>query len=289
MNILLLVFGNDIQYHTLANFCMLSVLQQCSENDIISVYTDRLDFYSRFKEQIEIVELDGGTLGKWLNGTDYIFRAKIMAIEDAARRFPNMHLLFLDCDTICVNSLENMRSLLDDGIGLLCNDEGHPSKMKGASKRMWDALANCTIGSCTISQKHNVWNSGVIGIPQSKLTEVIALAIDVCDYILQTKVRCFTAEQYAFSVAMQEYCKVVASTTWICHYWGNKEGWLHSIQQFFLESYMQGITLGQEMQKNAANKFYYELPIYMKRSNTKRRIEKVLDRIFLDKLTFNHY
>lgn len=286
MNVILLAFGDKIQYHTQTNFCILSVLQQCTESDIISIYTDRPKFYSRLKERIEVVALDKSTLDKWVNGTGYIYRVKIKAIEDSARRHPDEHLLFLDCDTVCVHSLEKIKQLMDEGNGVMCFDEGHPSKMKGPSRRMWNALANHTINTCTISLKHNVWNSGVIGIPQSKLTEVISLAVNVCDYILQANVRCFTAEQYAFSVAMQEYCKVFDSTKWICHYWGNKEGWTNFIHQFFLKSYMQGDSMLQDIHECAAKNLCNELPNHIKVSNTKRRFKNLLDWMFLDKPTF---
>lgn len=286
MNIVLLVFGTDLKYHIETNFCLLTIIANINKSDTITVYTDHPEYYARIAKYIDIVVLKQQTLESWINNSGYIFRAKIKAIEHSVQHHPNQDLLFLDCDTALYQPLNEIRNILNSGKGIMCNDEGHPSKMQGPSLRMWKALDGKTIAGCTFSAKHNVWNSGVIGIPQAKLSVVINLAIKVCDFILNTNVKCFTAEQYAFSVAMQENIENMSSSQpWICHYWGNKNGWHKYIKHFFLTSFFTNRSIEDEIQAVANNKDYCNLPIHVKVSNTKRRLIKLLNRLFPDRMT----
>jgi len=102
-------------------------------------------------------------------------------------------------------------------------------------------------------------------------------------HVLQENVNCFTAEQYAFAVAMQEFCDVQPATKWIAHYWGNKEQWLDVATKFFLESYMAGRTIEEDM-KEIDNLPIKDLPIHIKKSNTQRRLVRFIKKIFPDKL-----
>lgn len=283
MNIVLLVFGNDIVYHAQAYFCILSLLKYRGKEDTISLYTDNPRYYNRYKEYINVIEVPSFLIKKWENGTGYIFRVKIKAIEDSAQRHPDSHLLFIDCDTVVYNKIDSIKEILDKGNGIMYNDEGHPSKMKGASLRMWKALEGQQIGSCTISQRHNVWNSGVIGIPKDKLTDVIHLALTVCDTILKTDVDCFTAEQYAFSIAMQEECELLPAEDWVIHYWGNKDEWTSLAMTFICNSFLCDRRVDDEI-KALNNIEIDDVPLRVKKSHTMQQLVKLINRLFPDKV-----
>lgn len=282
MNIVYLVFGDGLAYHLQTYFSILTALKARREGDTITVYTDYPQYYRRLSRHVCIREITAKEESEWLNGTGYVFRAKIKAIEDAMGKHPDKHLLFLDGDTVVRDGFHHIELLLDKGTCVMHADEGHPSKMRGASLRMWKAIEGETLGSCTFSMRHNVWNSGVIGIPASKLGEVVPMALTVCDFILGKQVRCFTAEQYAFSVAIQEAGAVKPAKDWVAHYWGNKDGWHELIGEFMLSSYMQGRSVEEDIK--ALDDFPLSTtPTYVHHSSTKRRLVGLLDKLFKDK------
>lgn len=283
MNIVYLAFGSNIIYHLQTYFSLISLLRFKRNTDYITVYTDKPQCYKRLESYVNLSVLDRKTLNEWINGTGYIFRAKIKAIEDSAARYPTQHLLFMDGDTVLSrNGLKDMQAVLDEGKGLMYTDEGHPSHMAGASLRMWKAMKGVQIEDCVVSLKHNDWNSGVIGIPAKQLTPVIRLALAACDIILAKKVRCFTAEQYAFSIAMQEKTKVQAATPWVLHYWGNKEEWHKYINEFMITSYLSGASVEQDI--SSLKDFPFEkIRLYVRKSNTKRRLLRLVDKLFPDR------
>lgn len=283
MNIIYLVFGSNIAYHLQTAFAVLTVLKYKRVEDIITVYTDMPQYYQRLNGRVVVKYLDKETLDKWISGTGYIFRAKIKAIEDSSRNNPDKDLLFLDGDTILRNDyLGEIAALLDAGNGVMYEDEGHPSKMKGKSKKMWEAVNNKSLDDCIISMKHNVWNSGVIGIPKEKKTGIIDMALRLCDMILSENVECFTAEQYAFSIAMQERCHLCEAKKWIGHYWGNKEQWHDLAMRFFLESYMAGRSIDEELIA-IDSLLLKDIPLQVRRSNTRRRLIRIATKLFPDK------
>lgn len=283
MNIVLLAFGDNLLYHIQAYFCILSLLKYRDEEDTITLYTDAPKYYNRFKGYATVIELTDSMITEWMKDYDYLFRVKLKVMEDSAKKHPDNHLVFIDCDTVVTSPLSNIKALLDKGKGIMYNDEGHPSKMKGASLAMWKALKGKTIEGCVISEKHNVWNSGVVGIPHTKVDHVIGLAIQVCDYILETGVKCFTAEQYALSVAMKEYCKIVPVEKYIIHYWGNKDEWTSLIITFICNSFLKDKSVDQEV-KALAKVDVDDLPLRVKKSHTLQMILKVMNALFPDKI-----
>lgn len=283
MNIVLLAFGDNLLYHIQAYFCILSLLKYRNEGDTIMLYTDAPKYYNRYKDYITIIELSESIIKEWMKDYNYLFRIKLKVMEDSAIHHPNKHLMFIDCDTVVTNPLSHIKDLLDKGTGIMYNDEGHPSKMKGASLAMWKALKGKVIDNCIISEQHNVWNSGVVGIPQTHVSEVIELAIHVCDYILESGVKCFTAEQYALSVAMTEYCEIVSIDKYIIHYWGNKDEWTSLIITFMCNSFLKNKTVNQEI-KALAKVDVDDLPLRVKKSHTLQMILKVMSVLFPDKI-----
>lgn len=278
-----LVFGDSLLYHRQTYFSILTVMNHKRDTDRVIVYTDNPSYYRRMDECIEVRVLSQRDIDQWIDGTGYIFRAKIKAMEDCAMREEDAHFMFLDSDTCLSDCIEPIASLLDSGIGIMHKDEGHPSRMKGASLRMWNAVKGKNIGGCTISMRHNVWNSGVIGIPSGKAVEVCRLALNICDKILRSGAKCFTAEQYAFAVAMQEKGEVRAAEPWVVHYWGNKDEWQEHIDEFIIKAHIKNMTLAEEIASSSSFPSA-SLPVFIKKSNTQRRLVKLVKSMFKDKV-----
>lgn len=283
INIIFLSIGDKYEMHLQTYFAIITTLKYKGSNDFITVYTDHPEKYKRLKKHIKIKELSTRTISEWLNGTGYFFRAKIKAIEEAADSCPDNHLLFLDSDTFVFDRLDSIREMLDRKEGVMNVKEGHPLDIGGKHKKMYNAIKGKRIGNIEIGLKHEMWNSGVIGIPNEKLKAVIPLALQINDFITREYNKCFTIEQYAVSIAMSENMVLNASTKYIGHYWGNRELWLPYIGKMLATSFVTDTNVEQEIADIDPIPLR-EWPVYVKSSNTKRRLTNLLSKIFPNKI-----
>lgn len=84
-------------------------------------------------------------------------------------------------------------------------------------------------------------------------------------------VRSFNVEQFCFSLALRHHCQEIHSAEpYMCHYWGNKEGWNLLQGSFFTRSLMEQHTLEEDMQlirelDVSSVPYYVRSPIWRKR------------------------
>jgi hypothetical protein len=58
INLLYLTFGENIENHYQANFSILSFLKESQKINSITVITDRPMFYNRYKEKVDVIEVN---------------------------------------------------------------------------------------------------------------------------------------------------------------------------------------------------------------------------------------
>lgn len=131
------------------------------------VITDNPDYYDRF-DRITVVPITTETLKDWQGDRHFFWQVKIKAMEYMAATYKNQDLLYLDSDTILKNGLRKIQEMLASGKCLMHTNEGHPSRMKTKSYRMWKQVRGRCYSGITIGQEHDMWNAGVVGIPQKK-------------------------------------------------------------------------------------------------------------------------
>lgn len=282
MTIMYLTYGNKTEYHIQAYFSMLSFRKQLSEDDRIVMVTNCPQYYKKVASWVEVMPIDDKTVEEWKGKHHFVFRAKTMAMKHYIAAHPNEHLLFIDTDTFLYGRLDDIRERLDHGIGIMHKDEGHPSKMGGASLRMWKACGGKTWGGVTLDDRHNMWNSGVLGIPRQYAADVINMELGIIDDILDSGVDSFTIEQYATSVAMIEHGTLEEATPYVGHYWGNKEEWERIITTMLMRSYMQDGT-PDDLLADIDDKLLRSAPIYIHKSDTAKRLRKLISRFFPDR------
>lgn len=281
MNILYLVFGQRISDHLQAHLSIRTFLQQAVEGVEIYVITTAPQFYTQFS-RINVIAITDETLREWEGPMHFFWRVKIKAIEYMAQHFPGRHLCYLDSDTFLTGSLAELKQQLDMGKGMMHLDEGHPMNMKTKSLRMWKRVAGHTYGGVTLGPRHDMWNAGVVAVPASQLNKVVSLALQLCDGMLADEAERVVIEQYSLSIALFEVTGLQPALPWIGHYWGNKDEWNALAQKFFLESYMTGRTFEQEIE--ALPSLHLEnIPVYVKKSNTRRRLTNFIAKLFPDK------
>lgn len=284
MNILYLVFGQRISDHLQAHLSIRTFMHQLTSDETIYVVTTNPEYYNRL-ESVKIITIHTNTLKEWEGTHGFFWRVKIKAIEHVANICPTKHLLYLDSDTVLTGSLDKLNDMLDNGCGIMHLDEGHPSKMKAKSLKMWKRVAGHTYGGVTLGLQHDMWNAGVVGIPSEKLCEVIPLALQLCDGMLDDNAERVVIEQYSLSIALYERTYLSPAYNHIAHYWGNKNGWNRIAEDFFIKSYMTGLSVDEEYRTIQNN--LKEIPLHVKRPKIQLWLTNLICKIFPDRIVKN--
>lgn len=284
MNIVYLVFGDAIAYHLQTYFSILTFLRGKASDDTIYVITTSPQFYERLKGYVTVVPITSQTIDEWQGEHKFFWRAKIKALQYIVESHPSHDLLYLDGDTCLKDGgLEAIKSILREGKGMMHLDEGHPSGMKSKSLRMWKRVEGRTYDGIQIGRQHNMWNAGVVALPWEKAKETVQLALNICDGMLRDEAERVVIEQYSLSIALYEKTGLAEAKPWIAHYWGNKGQWISNIRDLMLKSYLQANTVEQDMEQLSS--FPFEtIPLHIHQSSTKRRLVRLLDNIFKDKV-----
>lgn len=280
MNIFYMIFGDKAVYHVQAYLSIRSFQMQMKEEDRIIIMTTNPEFYA--DKKVEIISITDSTIKKWEGKHAFFWRVKMKAIEYVTNLYPNEHLLYLDTDTFLYGSLEEMRSTLDKGIGMMHLNEGHPSKMMTKSLRMWKQIKGHTYGNVTIGMNHNMYNAGVVAIPKDKLRSVCSKAIAICDDMLNENVERIVIEQYSLSIALYELTNLKECDKYIAHYWGNKTEWEALIYELIAKAHMKQLSFEEELAQIDINELRKH-PIYIHKSSTGKRLKGFIDNLFKDK------
>ncbi len=284
MNILFLVFGKRLSDHLQAHLAIHTLLPQLTKGDRICVMTTAPEFYSGLSsvEQVKTDPITEQTLDEWEGQHHFFWRVKIKAMERMVTLYPDDELLYLDSDTFLKGNLEDIKGILRQGKGLMHLDEGHPSNMKTKSLRMWNTVNGRTYAGVTIGKQHNMWNAGVVAMPKGKVAQTVALALAICDGMLNDGAERVVIEQYSLSIALHERLGLVSAQPYIGHYWGNKDEWNAFASDFFLAAYMKGLT-PQEATAALMRKDLTAMRIHVHKSNTQRRLTNIIKKLFPDK------
>ena len=277
MRIMYLVFGDTLRYHIEANLSIRTFQRQAEQTDSISVLTNRPEYYRRAK--VDVIPLDDECMREWSGPHQYKFRIKIKAVEFMCQQYPDEDLLFVDCDTFLYGSLQELKSRLAGGAGLMHKNEGHPSGMSGRALKMWKTMQGRHVGNITISKEHDLWNSGVIGIPADKIRPVVNDWLQLCDDMLEQGVEAFNMEEYALSISLFSHTTLTATDDLVGHYWGNKEVWEKMVSDLMCQAYMKDQTLEEELSSLDMD-LLCNTPVYVNRSSRHRQFYKLADKLF---------
>ncbi len=86
MNILYLVFGNNLNVHLQVEFSIITLLHDCTNKDRIHVITTNLSFYIHLKENINLITISEQTLTEWRGKHNFFWRFYITCITLALQR-----------------------------------------------------------------------------------------------------------------------------------------------------------------------------------------------------------
>lgn len=282
MTILYLTFGEKTEFHVQAYLSMLSFRRQLTSDDRIVMVTTAPRLYHHMQDWAEVIPIDDQQIEAWQGDYHFFWRAKIKAIEYVSQMYPDDDILYLDCDTILFGDINALRQPLKDGCGLMDENEGHPSRMKTKTLRMWKTIAGRTYDGITLGAKHNMYRAGVVGIPHAKASEVLTTALALCDGMLADGAERIVIEQYSLSVALFERVGLRETYPVIAHYWASKEYWIKAGMELMARVLLTKASPEEEMQMYEALDFS-QLPIYVYKSNTARRLKGLVGKVFKDR------
>lgn len=277
-----LTFGPNMEYHVQAYLSMLSFYKQMTKEDRIVMVTNMPQYYKYAEKWADVIAIDNQQIKEWEGPHHYRFRIKTMAMKQQVENHPNEHLLFVDTDTFLYGKLNDIRDIMNQNNTIMHKDEGHPSKMKSASLRMWHTVSSKTLAGVTLGMQHNMWNSGIIGIPAQLTQEIINHTISLLDAMLDIGVKSFNVEQYALSVAMIEHSTIKEATSYVAHYWGNKQEWKAITYELIAKAHMKQLSLKEELAQIDISELRTH-PIYVHQSSTGKRLKELINNLFKDK------
>ena len=281
MTVMYLHFGEDVSICVQAYFSMLSFYKQFDATDRMVVVTTSPHLFKRM-EFAEIIPITNEVIEEWQGKHHFFWRAKIKAIEMVSSQYADDDLLYLDFDTFLYGDIHNIKQLLANGQGLMDVNDGHPSKRKFKPQRMWKTVANRTYANITLGMQHDMWIAGVVGIPKAKMSQVVTTALEICDGMLDDQAEPIVIEQYSLSIAMYEIAGLSPTQQWIAHYWKNKSQWIELIEGIMLRSFLSNAPVAEDI-KAFDQISLKDIPIYIDKSNTNRRLKKLIDKILVNK------
>lgn len=145
-------------------------------------------------------------------------------------------------------------------------------------RKMFSVLNGKIFSSVQVSEQSSMWNAGVIGLPKQKAEKILSLALDICDSICETNCPRRLAEQFSFSLALDNLTELKGCDTLIGHYWGNKQEWNTRICQFLTEAFLKNNSI-DDIIKELKLFDWSAIPIIKKERSTNRKIVNVIDKI----------
>lgn len=280
-NIMYFVFGTNLTNHAMVQFSFLTFLSKVKANTgKVIIVTDNPHLYRKYQDSIEVIPVSSELIMEWQGKHKFFWRAKIKAIDMVAQKYPTESLVYLDGDTFFYGDIDEMNTNLGQGKCMMHINEGHPSTMKTKTLRMWKRVKSRTYSNVTIGKQHDMWNAGVVAIPQKYLQTMPKLALEICDGMLDDGAEPIVIEQYSLSISAYEHGGLVPAAQYIGHYWGNKNQWQSIIDDFMLRMHMTNASINESIENVRSQVDFCSIPVYKHYSSWRNTLYKKIDQLF---------
>lgn len=281
MNIVYLVFGENMDHYQQVYFSMYTAMARKSSDDRIIAIAENPDLFNSFGNRIEVIPIDRGIIKDWEGEHKFFWRVKIKALQHIAEKYPNESILYLDGDTFFYENPDDLRKSLENGQNFMHIEEGKLARLKSKTERtMWQQMHGKTYVKVKIDENTAMWNAGLIGISKQHF-DCLKLTLAINDTMCADGVTRRLIEQFAFSLGLNEYSKLKPADHIVGHYWGNKNQWNSVINGFLKEAFMKDFSFEQIIQK-VQEMNLTKLPIRVRESSTQRKLTKLIDSFYND-------
>ena len=124
MNIVYLVFGNNLEHYQQIYFSIFTAMARKKENDRIVVIAEDPSLFNFFEESVEIIEINKEIIKRWEGQYQFFWRVKIKALQLIAEKYPSESVLYLDGDTFFYQDLDTVREGMNNGQNFMHLEEG---------------------------------------------------------------------------------------------------------------------------------------------------------------------
>ncbi|HTJ10674.1 MAG TPA: hypothetical protein VL547_01555 [Dinghuibacter sp.] len=239
----------------------------------IILYTDRPEEFSFVQDRLTLHTRKTGMdqIQIWRGKYDFVFRPKIEMLREVTRTFEGK-LLYVDCDTYCLQTLDGLFDTLSDKAVVMHNCEGSIGEAGNIHLKKWRSFLKKQLPDAL---EMDMWNAGTIGFSPMHaplLKEVLGLTDG-----LYPRFPRHTVEQFAFGYTFQWHgLRIHAAAPYLFHYWNLKEF------RVVLERFFEKYTTPDEMLSNSARILpeiiHPDKMAYERISSFRRRIMKLRGR-----------
>lgn len=282
MNIVYLVFGNNINHYQQLYFSIYTCWAYKNTEDRIIVIAENPSLFNSLKDYIEVIPISRDIIKEWEGKYQFFWRVKIKALQLIAEKYPLDSILYLDGDTFFYKNMEPLRDGLKNGQNYMHEEEGKLSALfSKTEKLMWRQMKGKTYHHIKIDENAAMWNAGLIGI-SNKHFDCLELTLGINDAMCADNVTRRLIEQFAFSLGLNKYSMLQPANHIVGHYWGNKTQWNKIIDHFLKESFMKNYSFEQIIEHVKAMDLTSN-PIRVRESNTQRKLKMFIDQFFKNK------
>ncbi|SEV86523.1 hypothetical protein [Kaistella antarctica] len=282
MNIVYLVFGNNMDHYQQVYFSIYTALAYKNAGDRIIVVAENPLLFKSLEENIEIIPINRDLIKKWEGKHEFFWRVKIKALQLIAQKYPLDSILYLDGDTFFYRNMDALRNGLINGQNYMHTDEGKLSSLSSKTERlMWRQMKGKAYHNTIIDENSAMWNAGLIGI-SDKHFECLELTLEINDAMCADDVTRRLIEQFAFSLGLNKYSALQPADHIVGHYWGNKQQWNKIIDHFLKECFMKNYSIDQIIEL-VREMDLTQYAINVKESNTQKKLKMFIDQFFKNK------
>ena len=227
-----LAFGKR-DFHRQCCYSVYSLLQHCSGDFHVFVFTDDVAFFDRYLKEnhISFISLSEEDLSRMRGTVDFINRTKIAVIDRVISSNPQTEVVvFIDSDTVITGDLTVLAARVDSQHSLFHCDEFFFNELENLpvsnlTKQLYLEVSSGKISFALTDQSHVMTttflarNTGVVGIHRSN-HHLLAYVFDLTDAIY-SRVKHHTAEQLAFSYILSRYTNALTCEDIVFHYWNS--------------------------------------------------------------------
>ena len=282
MNIVYLVFGNNMDHYQQVYFSIYTALAYKNAGDRIIVVAENPLLFKSLENLIEIIPINRDLIKEWEGKHEFFWRVKIKALQLIAQKYPSDSILYLDGDTFFYKKMDALRNGLKDGQNYMHTEEGKLSSLSSKTERlMWRQMKGKAYHNTIIDENSAMWNAGLIGI-SDKHFECLELTLEINDAMCADDVTRRLIEQFAFSLGLNKYSALQPADHIVGHYWGNKKQWNKIIDHFLKECFMKNYSIDQIIE-HVREMDLTQYAINVKESNTQKKLKMFIDRFFKNK------
>ncbi len=222
-------------------FSVLSLFRQhkdFTQVEKVLIYTDNQSYFASYLgncPQVQYEPITPERLAAWRGDIQFVHRVKIEMILDAAFKFPNHNLFYLDGDTYFTKDPSSLLPQIDVHHSIMHEAENVVSLGKDPlSKKVAKFLKKFEFGhdgkKIKIPVSMTMWNAGVLGISPAFFPS-LKFVLNLTDQSY-SKYKKHVMEQMAFSYFLAMQTQILSGADYVHHYWRQKEEYGVLIHQF---------------------------------------------------------